>query len=63
MEESLDPQQGLNFMIDDNTSIAVATTVYIVKDGKVLLMKQTKPNSVVGEYYVGIEEKRLSEHI
>lgn len=56
-EKPLDPQQQLDLLIDDNTAVAVATTVYIVKDGKVLLMKQTKPNSVVGEYYVGIGGK------
>ncbi len=57
MEKTLNPQQELDFLIDDNTTIAIATTVYIIKDGKVLLMKQTKSHSVVGEYYVGIGGK------
>ena len=57
LENTLDPKQRLNFLIDDNTIIAIATTVYIIKDGKVLLMKQTKPNTVVDKYYIGIGGK------
>ena len=57
MDSSTDPRQGLNFLIDDHTNVAIATTVYIIKEGKVLLMKQTKPHTVVDGYYVGIGGK------
>lgn len=57
MESTLDPRQGLNFLIDYNTTVAIATTVYIIKNGKVLLMNQTKPHTVVDKYYVGIGGK------
>lgn len=57
IESKLNPRQELNLCIDDNTKVAIATTVYIIKDEKVLLMKQTKPNTVVDKYYVGIGGK------
>ena len=57
MDDAQNPQQELNFLIDDATTVAIATTVYIIRDGKVLLMKQTKPHSVVDKYYVGIGGK------
>lgn len=57
LESALDPKQELNFLIDNDTTIAIATTVYIIKDGKVLLMNQTKPHTVVDKYYVGIGGK------
>lgn len=57
LENNLDPRQELNFLIDDDTTIAVATTVYIIKDGKVLLMNQTKQHTVVDNYYIGIGGK------
>lgn len=57
IESNLDPKQELNLCIDNDTKVAIATTVYIIKDEKVLLMKQTKPHSVVDKYYVGIGGK------
>lgn len=57
MESTLDPKQELNFLIDHDTTVAIATTVYIIKEGKVLLMRQTKPHTVVDQYYVGIGGK------
>lgn len=57
LESALDPKQEVNFLIDNDTTIAIATTVYIIKDGKVLLMNQTKPHTVVDKYYVGIGGK------
>lgn len=57
IKSTLDPKQGLNFLIDNDTTVAIATTVYIIKDGKVLLMNQTKPHTVVDKYYVGIGGK------
>lgn len=63
IKSTLDPKQGLNFLIDNDTTVAIATTVYIIKDGKVLLMNQTKPHTVVDKYYVGIGGKHLLEHI
>ena len=56
-ESKLNPKQELNLCMDDDTKVAIATTVYIIKDEKVLLMKQTKPHSVVDKYYVGIGGK------
>ncbi len=52
-----DPRQVLDFCSDDNTLEAFAVTVYIIRDGKVLLMRQTKPNTVVPDSYVGIGGK------
>lgn len=57
LTKPLDPRQDLNFLIDDNTREVVAVTVYIIKDGKVLRMRQTKPHTVVGGYYVGVGGK------
>lgn len=57
LTKQIDPRQDLNFLIDDNTREVVAVTVYIIKDGKVLLMRQTKPHTVVGGYYVGVGGK------
>ena len=57
LTKPLDPRQDLNFLTDDNTREVVAVTVYIIKDGKVLLMRQTKLHTVVGGYYVGVGGK------
>ena len=57
LTNSIDPRQGLDFRINENTKDAFAVTVYIIKDGKVLLMRQTKPHTVVAGYYVGIGGK------
>lgn len=57
LRKTIDSRQELNFLTDDNTRDVVAVTVYIIKDGKVLLMRQTKPHTVVGGYYVGIGGK------
>lgn len=57
LTKPVDPRQDLNFLTDDNTREVVAVTVYIIKDGKVLLMRQTKTHTVVGGYYVGVGGK------
>ena len=41
MDSSTDPRQGLNFLIDDHTNVAIATTVYIIKEGKVKVNEKT----------------------
>ncbi|MCI9063130.1 MAG: NUDIX domain-containing protein [Clostridia bacterium] len=58
-ENTLDPKQKLDLLINSDTTMAIATTVYIIKDGKVLLMNQTKPHTVVDNNYVGVGGKTL----
>ena len=42
---------------------ASATSVYLHKDGKTLVMRQTKDNRVVGDNYIGIGGQRFVEYI
>ena len=51
------PMIPLDFNLTDNTKDAIAVTVYIIKDGKVLLLNQTKSHTVVPDLWVGIGGK------
>ena len=56
--EEINPKRSLDFKLDDKTTTAIATTVYIIDTiGNVLLLHQTKPNTVVPNSYVGIGGK------
>ncbi len=56
--EEINPKRSLDFKLDDKTRTAIATTVYIIDtNGNVLLLHQTKPNTVVPNSYVGIGGK------
>ena len=52
-----DPMIPLDFNLTDDTKDAIAVTVYIIKDGKVLLLNQTKSHTVVPDLLVGIGGK------
>ena len=52
-----DPMTPLDFNLTDDTKEAIAVTVYIIKDGKVLLLNQTKSHTVVPDLWVGIGGK------
>ena len=52
-----DPMMPLDFNLTDDTKEAIAVTVYIIKDGKVLLLNQTKSHTVVPDLWVGIGGK------
>lgn len=52
-----DPMIPLDFNLTDDTKDAIAVTVYIIKDGKVLLLNQTKSHTVVPDLWVGIGGK------
>ena len=51
------PMMPLDFNLTDNTKDAIAVTVYIIKDSKVLLLNQTKSHTVVPDLWVGIGGK------
>ena len=63
--EEIDPKRSLRIFeygLDElgrPQLFASATSVFLHKDGKTLLMRQTKDNSVVGDNYVGIGGKHL----
>lgn len=63
IRERLDPKKNLKIQdsgvdrLGRRQLFASATTVFFHKDGKTLLMRQTKDNRVVGDNYVGIGGK------
>ena len=65
MEERFDPAKNLRYQdsgVDKLGRLQLfvpATSVYLHKDGKTLLMRQTKNHRVVGDNYVGIGGKDL----
>jgi hypothetical protein len=65
VEERFDPAKNLKYQDSGVDKLgrlqlfASATSVYLHKDGKTLLMRQTKDHRVVGDNYVGIGGKDL----